>query len=172
MVFLNKYVWILEITSSSYIFQYLQSQHFKIFNVNNLKIKYYVPSGIQDNPISVGFPCCVTIQKSSFLTGIAGGFYVHYNGAITPSILGVEQFLMTIAMMEIGGFGHFPGAALGALFIVFGSEYLRLAGTLRFTILGGLICTIILFFPGGLMGLIDSVDAWIGRFRRRGDPSA
>jgi len=105
---------------------------------------------------------------TSFLTGITGGFYVHYLGAITPSILGVEQFLMTIAMMEIGGFGHFPGGVLGALFIVFGSEYLRLVGTLRFTLLGGLICAIILFFPGGLMEFIGRLETGITRFRQRG----
>jgi ABC-type branched-subunit amino acid transport system permease subunit len=56
---------------------------------------------------------------------------------------------------------------LGAVIIVFGNEFLRLAGTLRLALLGALICAIILFFPGGLMQFIDWVDSRIAQFRRR-----
>jgi branched-chain amino acid transport system permease protein len=104
----------------------------------------------------------------SFLTGITGGFYVHYLGDISPTTLGIEPFLLTIAMMEMGGIGRFPGAVLGAVIIVFGNEFLRLAGTLRLALLGALICAIILFFPGGLMQFIDWVDNRMARFRERG----
>ncbi len=101
----------------------------------------------------------------SFLTGIAGGFYVHYLGDISPTTLAIEPFLLTIAMMEMGGIGRFPGAVLGAAIIVFGNEFLRLAGTLRLALLGGLICAIILFFPGGLMQFVDWIDGKIKQFR-------
>ena len=100
----------------------------------------------------------------SFMTGLAGGFYVHYLGDISPTTLGIEPFLLTIAMMELGGIGRFPGAVLGAGIIVFGNEFLRLAGTLRLALLGGLICAIILFFPGGLMQVVDWID---GKVKRR-----
>jgi branched-chain amino acid transport system permease protein len=103
----------------------------------------------------------------SFLTGITGGFYVHYLGDISPTTLAIEPFLLTIAMMEMGGIGRFPGAVLGAVIIVFGNEFLRLAGTLRLAFLGALICAIILFFPGGLMQFIDWIDSRIARFKTR-----
>lgn len=106
----------------------------------------------------------------SFMTGLAGGFYVHYLGDISPATLAIEPFLLAIAMMEMGGIGRFPGAVLGAVIIVFGNEFLRLAGTLRLALLGALICAIILFFPGGLMQLIDWIDSRIGRGRRRESP--
>jgi len=102
----------------------------------------------------------------SFLTGITGGFYVHYLGDISPTTLAIEPFLLTIAMMEMGGIGRFPGAVLGAVIIVFGNEFLRLAGTLRLALLGALICAIILFFPGGLMQLIDWIDGRIAKFKK------
>jgi branched-chain amino acid transport system permease protein len=107
----------------------------------------------------------------SFLTGITGGFYVHYLGDISPTTMGIEPFLLTIAMMELGGVGRFPGAVLGAIFIVFGNEFLRLAGTLRLALLGALICAIILFFPGGLMQFIDWIDTRISRFKKDKAPS-
>jgi len=103
----------------------------------------------------------------SFLTGVTGGFYVHYLGDISPTTLAIEPFLLTIAMMEMGGIGRFPGAVLGAVIIVFGNEFLRLAGTLRLAILGALICAIILFFPGGLMQFIDWIDSRIVRLTER-----
>jgi len=103
----------------------------------------------------------------SFLTGITGGFYVHYLGDISPTTLAIEPFLLTIAMMEMGGIGRFPGAVLGAVIIVFGNEFLRLAGTLRLALLGALICAIILFFPGGLMQFIDWIDSRIVGFKTR-----
>ena len=102
----------------------------------------------------------------SFLTGISGGFYVHYLGDISPATLAIEPFLLTIAMMEMGGIGRFPGAVLGAIIIVFGNEFLRLAGTLRLGLLGGLICAIILFFPGGLMQFIDWIDQKIMKLKK------
>ena len=101
----------------------------------------------------------------SFITGLAGGFYAHYLGDISPSTLGIGPFLLAIAMMELGGMGRFPGAVLGAVFIVFGNEFLRLAGTLRLSVLGALICAIILFFPGGLMQLVDRIDGLLARLR-------
>jgi branched-chain amino acid transport system permease protein len=94
----------------------------------------------------------------SFMTGLAGGFYVHYLGDISPSTLAIEPFLLAIAMMELGGIGTFMGPVLGSAVIVFGNEFLRLAGTLRLAILGGLICATILFFPGGIIQLIDWID--------------
>ena len=94
----------------------------------------------------------------SFMTGLCGGFYVHYLGDISPSTLAIEPFLLTIAMMELGGIGTFMGPVLGSAMIVFGNEFLRLAGTLRLAILGGIICATILFFPGGIIQFIDWID--------------
>jgi branched-chain amino acid transport system permease protein len=102
----------------------------------------------------------------SFLTGIAGGFYVHYLCDISPTTLAIEPFLLTIAMMELGGIGTFMGPILGSAIIVFGNEFLRLAGTLRLALLGGIICAIILFFPGGLMQFINWIDQRFAKKRR------
>lgn len=103
----------------------------------------------------------------SFMTGLGGGFYVHYLGDISPTTLAIEPFLLTIAMMELGGIGTFMGPIIGSAVIVFGNEFLRLAGTLRLAILGGLICATILFFPGGIIQLIDGIDRLISRKKAR-----
>ncbi len=100
---------------------------------------------------------------SSFMTGIAGGFYVHSQGDITPSFLGIEPFLLGVAMIELGGVGTFLGPVIGSAAIVFGNEFLRLAGTLRLAILGGLICFVILFYPGGLMQFFSQLGDYYNK---------
>ncbi|MBU2609768.1 MAG: hypothetical protein KJ606_02305 [Chloroflexi bacterium] len=77
------------------------------------------------------------------------------------------MFLLTITMFELGGVGTFASPILGAAVIVFGSEFLRLAGTLRLTLLGALICAIILFFPGGIVQLANDFIAWANKFRQK-----
>lgn len=108
---------------------------------------------------------------SSFLTGLAGGFYVHSLGDISPSTLGIEPFLLGIAMIELGGIGTFAGPILGAAVIVFGGEFLRLAGTLRLSLLGLLICAIILFFPGGIMQLLSQSESFIRKLIKKRKPA-
>ena len=126
---------------------------------------------------SENFAYCLGVNKfrerlkvfalSSLLTGAAGGMYVHALGDISPTTLGIEPFLLTIAMIELGGVGTFFGPILGAAVIVFGNEFLRLAGTLRLTLLGALICTIILFYPGGVIQLFHSLEHQIERLLQR-----
>ncbi len=108
---------------------------------------------------------------SSFLTGLAGGFYVHSLGDISPTTLGIEPFLLGIAMIELGGIGTFAGPILGAAVIVFGGEFLRLAGTLRLSLLGLLICAIILFFPGGMMQLVSQGEMFVRKVMRKRPPT-
>lgn len=108
---------------------------------------------------------------SSLVTGLAGSFYVHSLSDISPAMLGIEQFLLSITMWELGGIGTFVGPILGSGIIVFGSEFLRLAGTLRLALLGILICAIVLFWPGGIMEGVGRIEAWIAGLRsRRAEP--
>lgn len=122
---------------------------------------------------SENFAYCLGVDKfrerlkvfalASFLTGVAGGVYVHALGDISPTTLGIEPFLLAIAMVELGGVGTFAGPILGTAVIVFGGEFLRLAGTLRLSLLGALICITILFYPGGIMQLVKQAETWITR---------
>ncbi len=104
---------------------------------------------------------------SAFFTGFAGALYAHLLGQISPATLGIEQFLMVIAMWMLGGAGTFLGPILGAAIITFGNEYLRVAGSLRLGLLGLAIVVTILFFPGGIMQLLERVRAAVGRLLGR-----
>lgn len=106
---------------------------------------------------------------SAFVTGLAGGFFAHTLGQISPGMLGIDQFLMVVAMWLLGGAGTFLGPILGAVVVTVGNEYLRVAGSLRLGVLGGLIVLTVLFFPGGIMQIVDRVVAAVSsRVRRPG----
>jgi branched-chain amino acid transport system permease protein len=96
---------------------------------------------------------------SALVTGMAGGFFAHTLGQISPGMLSIDQFLMVIAMWLLGGVATFFGPIIGAVVITFGNEYLRVAGSLRMGLIGGLIVVTIMLFPGGIMQLIDQAKA-------------
>lgn len=100
---------------------------------------------------------------SAMVTGMAGGFFAHTLGQISPGMLGTDQFLMVIAMWLLGGVGTFFGPIVGAFLITFGNEYLRVAGSLRLGLIGGLIVVTIMLFPGGIMQLVDEAKSLVVR---------
>ncbi len=111
---------------------------------------------------------------SAFVTGFAGGLYAHLLGQISPGMLGIETFLMVVAMWLLGGAGTFVGPILGAAIITFGNEQLRTSGTLRLGLLGGLIAITVMFFPGGVMQLVESLGRglrWVGARLGLGRPA-
>lgn len=104
---------------------------------------------------------------SAFVTGLAGGFFAHTLGQISPGMLGIDQFLTVVAMWLLGGAGTFLGPILGAVVVTVGNEYLRVAGSLRLGLLGGLIVLTVLVFPGGIMQLVDRGVAIVTRLAGR-----
>lgn len=113
---------------------------------------------------------------SSFITGIVGGFYAHYYGMLSPSILGLDTFLLVLIMVMFGGLGKFPGAVLGAFSITVLNELLRPTGVLRFVILGIVVIATMIYMPKGLMGIPESFKrltrkAFTGRGKIQQKPS-
>jgi len=104
---------------------------------------------------------------SAFITGLMGGFYSHYIGVISPTILGTDIFLMVIAMMLFGGLGRFPGAVIGAFAITLANELLRPVGHFRHLILGAVIVATLIYMPQGLIGLLESLGNLMSRVKNR-----
>ncbi|MCP4746494.1 MAG: branched-chain amino acid ABC transporter permease [Desulfobacteraceae bacterium] len=94
---------------------------------------------------------------TSFITGLAGGFYCHYVGMLSHRLLGVDLFVTLMVMLAIGGIGHYPGAIIGAFITVTLNELLAPLGTYRPLIIGILIILLVLLFPDGIIGLVQKV---------------
>ena len=100
----------------------------------------------------------IVYSTSAFLPAVAGGFYFFKSGIIEPTgAFDLGLSIEAIVMLMLGGQGTIIGPALGAFL------YEELRGTLltlptfshfQLVIAGLLLLLIVLFAPGGLMGLI------------------
>ncbi len=100
-------------------------------------------------------------SASAFLVGLAAGLYVVYFSYVHPNqVFGFDLSIGMVLMGVIGGVGTLWGPVLGAA-VYFPVRQLLLSqpSLVAFNLLiyGGLLIAIVLFEPGGLLGLIRRV---------------
>ncbi len=89
---------------------------------------------------------------SSFFAGLAGGFFAHFIGVITPdSIMEIARMGLLIAMSVIGGIESLAGAVVGAVLVEFLEEFLRAFGLWRFVLFGSILVLVLRFSQNGLL---------------------
>ncbi|HBG74833.1 MAG: hypothetical protein A2X25_06905 [Chloroflexi bacterium GWB2_49_20] len=91
---------------------------------------------------------------TSLLAGLAGGFFAHYIGIITPNIFVLPQMGLVIAMAIIGGVESLIAAAIGGIIIQVSLEALRDFGAWRMVIFGALLIITLRFTRNGLIAPI------------------
>jgi branched-chain amino acid transport system permease protein len=90
---------------------------------------------------------------ASSFAGLAGGFYGHYIGILTPDIGSVDQMGLVVAMAVIGGTESLFAATVGALLCEALVEALRSYGEWRLVLFGALLLLTIRFARNGLLAL-------------------
>jgi branched-chain amino acid transport system permease protein len=90
---------------------------------------------------------------TSSFAGLAGGFYGHYIGILTPDIGSVDQMGLVVAMAVIGGAESIIAAMIGALSLEFLVEALRSYGQWRLVLFGALLLLTMRFARNGLLAL-------------------
>ena len=92
---------------------------------------------------------------AAFLTGMAGGAFARYTAYIHPD--GVFSFATSISILlmpVIGGLGTLPGPVIGAVvYSVVQEEMVVNFPQFHLLLYGALLILIVLFEPGGLVGL-------------------
>ncbi len=91
---------------------------------------------------------------SAFFTGLAGGFMVHYNGALAPTILNFDLTITLLAMIVLGGWGTFWGPIIGTALLTALPELLREVDVYRNMAMGIALALIAIFAPDGLFPLL------------------
>ena len=96
---------------------------------------------------------------SAFFTGLAGGFYVHYNGNQSPAILNFSILVTLLAGIVLGGWGTFWGPIFGTALMIVLPELLREVDIFRNMAIGIVLALLAVFAPQGLIPLaIDSIQ--------------
>ncbi len=99
---------------------------------------------------------------STALAGVAGALLAHSTGYISPDMFGLDQSILILTMVVVGGLGSVPGAALGAVLLILLPELARGAGHFRMVLVGVVLFGTILLRPSGALA-----EAATLRFFRR-----
>ncbi|MFI5339150.1 MAG: branched-chain amino acid ABC transporter permease [Candidatus Methylomirabilales bacterium] len=118
------------------------------------------------------FRCKLTVHAlSAFLTGMAGGAFARYTAYIHPD--GVFSFATSISillMSVIGGLGTLLGPVIGAVvYSIVQEEMVVNFPQFHLLLYGALLILIVLFEPGGLVGLARRIARGV-RVRLTGRP--
>ncbi|HOI94821.1 MAG TPA: branched-chain amino acid ABC transporter permease [Syntrophobacter fumaroxidans] len=88
--------------------------------------------------------------------GIAGSLWAPFQRSVSPTLLGWMQSGSPVFMTLIGGADFFAGPLVGSMIYTALNAYVT-----RYTVfwpltIGSIILVIVLFFPGGILSIIDS----------------
>ena len=78
----------------------------------------------------------VAFAIASGFDGLAGGFYAHYIGIMTPGVGDLDEMAKLVVMTVIGGMERLPTAVGGAFVVQFLLEWLREYGQWRLPVFG------------------------------------
>ncbi len=102
---------------------------------------------------------------SSFIAGVAGAYYTHYFGSISPASMSLDVFLIVLIMVMFGGIGVYPGATIGAFIITIINELLRPTLNWRLVILGAIVILTMMFMPKGVMDIVPTFRKILRKIR-------
>ena len=106
------------------------------------------------------------------LAGLAGAFYTLHFQFVSQSAISVDMTTTVLLMTFVGGTGTFWGPMLGALVYIILQNYLSDI-TDRWPLFMGLIFIfMVLFIPGGLSQIIQSIKTLFAGKRNTGKPIA
>jgi len=102
---------------------------------------------------------------ASGFAGLAGGFYAHYIGVLTPSLGALDLMAVVVVMAVIGGLERLPTAVGGAFGVELLQEYLRAYGQWRLVLLGIILLLTMRFARNGLLTPIWQQFVRLGEVR-------
>jgi len=98
---------------------------------------------------------------ATFFAGIAGALYASYHGMMSPGDCNIMFLFLIIVACVSGGLGTLLGPVLGAVFVIVVPELLRVAEVYYYLIFGGVLITITIFAPKGIMGVVTLLQNWL-----------
>ncbi|MGZ4108951.1 MAG: branched-chain amino acid ABC transporter permease [Actinomycetota bacterium] len=115
----------------------------------------------------------IAFAISGFIAGVAGGLYMSYNQSFTTAAMGLTPVSIDVTMLVIGGLGTIWGPILGTSVLTGLQVSLVDYPGIQLTILGAILLVIVVFVPGGIVGLLVSIrhriSAWVAEEEGEGE---
>lgn len=143
--------------------------------INHSKMGYYLRAIRDDEMVARVMGIHTTRWKifsfiiSSGIAGIAGAFYGHYNGLLTPVMVDFNEMAVIVIMVVIGGIRSIAGPIIGAIFIEILTETFRGFGEVRMVVFALAVITIARLYNEGAMGIVKQVGQRILRRKQAGE---
>jgi len=100
---------------------------------------------------------------SAGIAGLAGILFVTQVGIISPAMMGIVPSIEMAIWVAVGGRGTLTGAIVGALLVNAAKSSLSESfPDVWLYFLGALFVLVVLFFPGGIMGLLNKLPQRFG----------
>ena len=96
---------------------------------------------------------------SGGFAGLAGVLFAWYNQFVGPGSLSLDQSTQILIMVILGGIGTLYGQVFGALLVVFLSNELSAVTQRWETVLGIVYIVVVMYAPGGLVGVVSRLWA-------------
>jgi branched-chain amino acid transport system permease protein len=109
--------------------------------------------------INIAYYQILAFAISGFYAGIAGSLYAHKLHYVSPDIFGFGSMMLVLTMTLVGGTGNLNGSIIGSLLILL-QEYLRQLKDFQLIVYGIVVVLVVIFFPGGVVGLADRLTSW------------
>jgi len=103
-----------------------------------------------------------------FFAGLAGSFYAHYMGVITPDSFDLFVSIYLLIYTVVGGSKKFAGAVVGPLVLTLIPEVSRVLKEYQPFVFVAVLYGVVFFLPGGLSYLLERMSTRIGAIFQRG----
>jgi branched-chain amino acid transport system permease protein len=102
--------------------------------------------------VNVKFYKTLAFVVSAAWAGVCGSFFASFLNFLSPTSFTIQESVLIIAMVILGGMGSLPGSVLGAAILVAIPEYFQVLYRARLLLAGAAILLMILFRPKGILG--------------------
>ncbi len=96
----------------------------------------------------------LSFMVSGAIAGLAGALVALFIGSVTPDAFGINQSLLILTQVLIGGIDRVAGAIVGTIVLLVVGELLRGFAEFQLLFYGTIMLAVVLFFPRGLMGAL------------------
>jgi len=137
----------------------------------------YIMRTLRDNQrraaflgINVRLHMLINFVIAGSFAGLAGALWGPFSRSVNPGLLGWQESGVAVFMTLIGGAGSFVGPMLGSVIYTLLQAVVKMYTVYWPLTIGTIILLIVLFLPGGVLGLIEKrLKEWQGTARRDGD---
>lgn len=100
---------------------------------------------------------------SCFIAGVVGGFYAHYIGILTPTLMATKGTIQILVIAYVGGRGSIWGPLLASFITMPIFESMNSLVELKYIIYGLVLILVMIFMPNGIAGFAKPLKALWGK---------